>query len=355
MSKATEQPKLKCLIWDLDNTLWQGVLAEGDDLRLRSGVRELIETLDQRGVLQSIASRNDHGPAWAKLTELGLADYFLVPQIHWGPKSESVAEIARALNLGVDAFAFVDDQPFEREEVTAALPEVRVYDAADVASLAGRPEFTPRFVTPDSRHRRVLYQRDFQRKAAEEKFHGPNEAFLRSLDLKLQIRLAEEGDLERAEELTQRSHQLNTTGKTFSHHELDALRQSDDHVLLVASLRDRFGDYGKIGLVLLSTRVEVWRIDLLLMSCRVMSRGVGGALITWLRQQAKEAGVALQAEFVETGRNRMMYVTYKFAGFEEKEETDGVTLLENDLSAIPDLPNYFTIEAGIFLAAGAAP
>ncbi|MDB4473546.1 HAD-IIIC family phosphatase [Opitutaceae bacterium] len=347
MSTETELPKLKCLIWDLDHTLWHGVLAEGDELQLRPGARELIETLDARGVLQSIASRNDHELAWAKLTELGLADYFLVPQINWGPKSESVAEIAETLNLGLDSFAFVDDQPFEREEVQTALPQVRIYDAADIATLVDRPEFTPRFVTPDSRHRRALYQRDFQRQVAEEKFNGPSEEFLRSLDLSLRIAPAEPGDLERAEELTLRTHQLNTTGRTFSHHELDQLRQSDDHILLVASLSDRFGDYGKIGLVLLSTDDSTWRIDLLLMSCRVMSRGVGGALITWLRQQAKATGVELQAQFVETDRNRMMYITYKFAGFEEKSEVDGVTLFENDLLDIPELPDYFVMDAQI--------
>lgn len=345
MSDATSNgQKLKVVVWDLDHTIWNGVLSEGDDLTLRPAVRECIETLDARGILQSIASRNDHAPAWARLEELGLAEYFLVPQINWGPKSESIAVIAKKINVGLDTFAFVDDQPFERDEVAFAHPAVRLYDAAQVPTLLGRDEFMPRFVTEDSRERRRLYQRDFQRQEAEERFDGTNDAFLATLGMTLRVAPAEPGDLERAEELTLRTHQLNTTGRTFTHAELDALRQSPDHRLLVAELTDRFGTYGKIGLVLLTTTPTTWRIDLFLMSCRVMSRGVGGALITWLRQEAKAAGVALRAQFVETDRNRMMYVTYRFAGFEDVAEENGVSLLENDLSDVPDMPAYFDFE-----------
>ncbi len=345
MGEATDQPKLKCVVWDLDHTVWEGVLAEGDDLALRPGVKALVEELDRRGVIQSVASRNDHEPAWARLEALGLAEYFLVPQIHWGPKSESIAAIQQKLNFGIDTFAFIDDQPFEREEVAFAHPLVRVYDAAEVPQLADRAEFMPRFVTADSQQRRALYQRDFARQTAEENFDGPNDAFLASLDMRLSIAPAQPGDLERVEELTLRTHQLNTTGRTFSHEELDQLRQSPDHLLLVAELSDRYGTYGKIGLVLLETRAEAWRIDLLLMSCRVMARGVGGALITFLRQSACKAGVKLLAHFVETDRNRMMYVTYRFAGFEEVGEENGVSLLANDLSDIPPLPSYFALTA----------
>ncbi len=336
--------KLKVVVWDLDHTVWDGVLSEGDSLTLRPGVRACIEALDARGVLQSVASRNDHGPAWTKLVDFGLAEYFLAPQINWGPKSESIKALAQKINVGLDTFALIDDQPFERDEVAFSLPAVRVYDAGEIATLLARDEFMPRFVTADSRERRILYQRDFARQEAETNFSGANDAFLATLDMTLRVAPAEPGDLERVEELTLRTHQLNTTGKTFSHAELEALRRSAGHRLLVAELDDRFGGYGKIGLVLLATTPTAWRVELFLMSCRVMSRGVGGALITWLRQEAKAAGVALQAHFIETDRNRMMYVTYRFAGFEEIAEENGVSLLDNDLSDVPELPGYFAFE-----------
>jgi FkbH-like protein len=103
------------------------------------------------------------------------------------------------------------------------------------------------------------------------------------------------------------------------------------------SPRDRFGSYGKIGLVLIETSVKVWRLRLLLMSCRVMSRGVGGIVLSHLMRQARDAGVELQADLVETGRNRMMQTTYAFAGFREIDRADQHVTLRADLDVIPAL------------------
>lgn len=337
--------KIKCVVWDLDHTVWSGILLEGDSLALRPGVREAIAAFDQRGILQSIASRNESGPAREQLKRFGLEHFFLHPQINWEAKSESVKRIAERLNLGLDTFAFVDDQAFERDEVRFSVPAVRTYDAAEIARLVDDPDFTPRVVTDDARRRREMYQADFTRQEAETSFKGPNDAFLATLDLEFSFGPAEAEDLARVEELVARTNQLNTTGRVYSHEELAELRVSPDHTLLVADLTDKHGAYGKIGVVLLHRTVETWTIKLLLMSCRVMSRGVGGALITLLRQQAREAGVRLLAEFRATDRNRMMYITYKFAGFSEVSEADGHALMEADLVSIPELPAYLRINA----------
>ena len=337
--------KIKCVVWDLDHTVWNGILLEGDQLALRPGVREAIEAFDERGILQSIASRNESGPAREQLRRFGLEHFFLHPQIGWAAKSESIRRIAEQLNIGLDTFAFVDDQPFEREEVRFALPEVRTFDASEIARLVEDPDFTPRVVTEDARRRREMYQADATRQEAESSFKGPTDAFLATLEMEFSVGPAEAGDLLRVEELVARTNQLNTTGRIYSYEELAALRVSPDHLLLVAELTDKHGPYGKIGVVLLHRTVDTWTIKLLLMSCRVMSRGVGGALITLLRQQAREAGVRLLAEFKPTDRNRMMYITYKFAGFSEVSEIEGTALLEADPASIPELPAYFRINA----------
>lgn len=339
------RPKIKCVVWDLDRTVWSGVLLEGDALELRSGVRETMAALDARGILQSIASRNEHDPAWAQLKRFGLDHFFLHPQIGWGAKSESVRRIAEALNIGLDTFAFVDDEPFERDEVMATLPSVRAYDAAHAARLGAEPEFMPRVVTEDARRRREMYQADAVRKEAESAFKGPSDAFLASLGMVFTVAPAEEADLARVEELVARTNQLNTTGCVYSAEELAAFRVSPEHRLLVAELTDRYGRYGKIGVALLHCAPDTWTIKLLLMSCRVMSRGVGGAWITLLRREARDAQVRLRAEFRATDRNRMMYVTYKFAGFAEVSESAGLTVLENDLTGIPPLPSYLDVHA----------
>lgn len=339
MVNAASQPKIKCVVWDLDDTLWDGVLLESDSLpALRPRVREVIEEFDQRGILQSVSSKNDFDPAMAALTQHGLGDYFLYPQISWGAKSKSIGAIAEKLNIGIDTFAFVDDQIFEREEVQSVHPDLRVFCAESVKDLPGRDDFKPLFITADSRNRRKLYQLEAQRSRAQEEFQGPEESFLRTLDLALTLKPAAEEDLHRAEELTVRTNQLNTTGVSYSVDDLRALIESDAHQVVVAELSDKYGTYGAIGLVLLSTSGTSWCIELFLMSCRVMSRGVGGAILTALRQTCRQRQLELRAQFRPTDRNRIMYVTYRFAGFEDEGD-----VLINDLTRIPSLPDYMKI------------
>jgi FkbH-like protein len=337
--------KIKCVVWDLDHTVWNGVLLEGDTLHLRPGVRETIEALDQRGILQSIASRNESGPAREQLKHFGLDHYFLHPQIHWDAKSTSMQRIAEGLNIGLDTFAFIDDQVFERDEVRFTLPVVRVYAATEIPALLLDADFVPSVITEDSRRRREMYVADLVRQEEESSFKGPGDAFLATLEMKFSVDPAQVEDLARVEELVARTNQLNTTGRIYTHEELAELRVSPEHSLLVAELTDKHGPYGKIGVVLLHCTPHTWTIKLLLMSCRVMSRGVGGALITLLRRKAAAAGVRLLADFRATDRNRMMYITYKFAGFSEVSELEGCALLEADLSAIPDLPAYLLLQS----------
>lgn len=334
----------KCVVWDLDDTLWEGVLLEGQGRQLRRGVAHIIQTLDERGILQSIASRNDHATAMERLRELGLAEFFLYPQIGWNPKSAAIAEIAKSLNIGIDSIAFVDDQEFERDEVRHGLPKVFCIDAAAIHSMLELPELVPRFVTDDSRMRRQMYLGDITRKKLEESYTGTPQEFLASLDMRMVIAPADMQDLQRAEELTLRTNQLNTTGYTYSYDELERFRCSPEHELLIASLQDKYGTYGKIGLALTERQSGVWLCKLLLMSCRVMARGVGTVMITHLMASARAAGVRLLAEFVETDRNRQMYITYKFLGFRELSRVNKQLVLEADLNNIQSYPPFMKLE-----------
>ncbi|MGE5632421.1 MAG: HAD-IIIC family phosphatase [Caulobacteraceae bacterium] len=336
--------KIKCVVWDLDNTVWNGVLLEDENVALREGITEIIKVLDSRGILQSIASKNEYNAAINKLKEFGLEEYFLYPQINWNSKSSSILNIAKSLNIGIDTLAFVDDQEFERNEVRHVLPQVLCIDADDIARIPDMQEMTPQFITADSKIRRQLYQNDIQRKKAEEAFEGPHEEFLASLDMVLTIAPVRDDDLHRTEELTVRTHQLNATGYTYSYKELDELRKSDKHKLLIASLDDKYGTYGHIGLALIELQKDVWILKLLLMSCRVISRGVGSIMLNHIMRLAKKQGVTLRAEFVSTDRNRLMYITYKFAGFKEVEKNGNFVVFENDLSQIQPMPEYVEIK-----------
>jgi FkbH-like protein len=334
--------QVKCVIWDLDDTLWDGVLLEDPQVKPREAVVDALHTLDGRGILHSIASRNDPTVVRAKLRELGLDELFLYPQIHWGPKSESVATIVRRLNLGTDAFAFVDDQAFERAEVQARFPEIRCFDAGEAARLPTLPAFQPRFVTSESRHRRAMYRAGIEREEQEESFAGTPEEFLATLDMVFTIAPASADDLMRAEELTVRTHQLNTTGRTYSYAELDSFRRSPRHLLLIAELEDRFGSYGKIGLALVELAADTWTVKLLLMSCRVLARGVGAVLLNEIQRRAAASGVRLHADFVANERNRMMYVTYRLANFREVARRGDEVVLEAP-AAVLSTPSHLTV------------
>ncbi|MEV2277999.1 HAD-IIIC family phosphatase [Nocardiopsis sp. NPDC049922] len=309
---------VKCLVWDLDDTLWKGTLLEDGEVRVPDEVRDVVLELDARGVLQSVASKNDHDQAWARLERLGLAEYFVLPRIGWGPKSESVRAIADRLNFAHGAVAFIDDQPIERAEVEYGVPEVRCYTAEQAASLPELPEFSPEVVTVDARHRRHMYLAGFERDAARSEFGGPDEGFLRSLDLVMGIGRAGVEELSRVEELTLRTSQMNATGVHYSDATLRSLVTDPAHEVLVTTLTDRFGPHGAVGVALVEKCAAVWHLKLLATSCRVVSFGVGAAVLNWLVDQAARAGVHLVADFRPTGRNRIMEIAYRFAGFTEE-------------------------------------
>ena len=306
---------VKCLVWDLDNTLWQGTLLEDGEVPLAAGVREVVETLDARGILQSVASRNDRDLAWARLEALGLADYFLLPQIGWGRKSDAVRRVAERLGFAPGALAFLDDEPAERAEVAFHLPAVRCYSPRQLPGLLRRAEFSPATVTADARRRRSMYRAAFAREAERDSYEGPDEAFLRSLELHMRIGRAGDAELARVEELTLRTSQLNATGVHYPAEVLRELCADPGHEVLVATLTDRFGPYGAVGVVLLGTGPDRWHLKLLATSCRVVPVGAGTVLLGWLVDQAARAGVHLVADFRRTARNRMMEVAYRFAGF----------------------------------------
>jgi FkbH-like protein len=346
--------RVKCVVWDLDNTVWDGVLLEGDDVRLRTDVVAVIRKLDRLGILHSVASKNDYADAMQQLRAFEIDDLFLYPQVSWNAKSHSIRQIASSLNIGLEAIAIVDDQAFERAEVALAVPEVICVDVADLAAAVRTPEFRPRFVTVESQQRRNLYRCKIARDAEEQQFVGSNEEFLASLEMVLTIASAGRDDLQRAEELTVRTNQLNSTGRIYSYAELDELRSAPNHLLLVASLKDRFGSYGTIGLALVGQDTDTWTLRLLLVSCRVVSRGVGTALLNYVMGLARDAGVRLRADLVETGRNRMMRVAYAFAGFQEVSHDADHAQLEADLGTIQPWPSYIRLETRVFAPAQVA-
>ncbi|MDQ7825992.1 MAG: HAD-IIIC family phosphatase [Candidatus Eremiobacteraeota bacterium] len=331
---------IKCLVWDLDNTLWDGILLEDREVFLKEEAVKIIKLLDGRGILNSIASRSDQGLIMEKLRELGIDGYFLFPQVHWGSKSSSLENIASLLNIGLDSLALIDDDPYERGEVAFSHPEVHIYSAEDLGELPDMDSMKPPFITDESSKRRLMYLAENARAAEERSFQGTPEEFLATLSMTLTLKEAVSDDLPRAAELVSRTHRLNTTGYAYSLEELESFCRSERHTLLIAGLEDRFGPCGKIGIALVEHRGELWLLKLLLTSCRVMARGIGTVLLSFLINETKKHGRTLQAEIIPTAMNRLMYVALRFSGFEEAGRRGDLVLLEHRAKGEHHYPYY---------------
>ena len=308
LSCGARAPYIKCLIWDLDNTLWDGVLSEDgpEGIRLRPEAVETLKMLDRRGILHSIASKNDASAVMLVLQSLGLAEYFLVPQIGWGPKSAAVDRIAAALNLGTDSFAFVDDAVYEREEVRAAHPDVRIYTEKDIKDLSGRPEFSP-LVSSESAARRQSYLAESRRTADAASFEGDAEAFLRSCGLELTLRRLTPGAPQEARclELTARTNRLTLAGRRYTP---EAFRElMADVEVYAVSAADRYGDYGTVGCLALRPGPTA-EVTELVLSCRVAKKRCEQSLLLAVAERLRAKGsTMLTVLAVDTGRNTFLF------------------------------------------------
>jgi FkbH-like protein len=334
-SEPKPQPLAKVLVWDLDETFWTGTLAEDGpgSVTPKPEAVEAIRALDQLGVLHSIASKNDHAEALSALKSFGLDEYFLHPQIGWGPKSQSVAKIAAALDLGLDSFVFVDDQPFERAEVQASHPQVRALPHTAVGELTSHPWFRHP-ATPEGRTRRASYQAEAQRTAAYEADGGDYMAFLRSSDIVLDVAPLGAADLARVHELSQRTNQLNFTGAKLERDAVAQMARPDPaRAHWTLRCRDRFGDYGLIGFA--DVDLEAGTLCEFFMSCRVQRKRVEHAFFAYLGEALKARGHAEMAvRFRATARNGASVAMLTELGFERgPEDPDGWTWWRRETSA----------------------
>ena len=320
---AAEQPaaKVKCVVWDLDNTLWDGTLVETEDpltLTLNSGIREAIEELDQRGIIQSVASKNDYEPAMAVLEHLGVAEYFLYPQISWGPKSGAVEQIAKSLNIGIDTLALIDDTAFERQQVRSVWPQVRTYDVTELDSLLARPEFDVP-MTAESRSRRAMYRAEEQRNTLMKAEHTDIVDFLRKCNLKLHLftPAAEEEKL-RCYELIVRTNQLNMSGKKYTPEEFEEVLARPDHKNFAFSCADDFGAYGIVGFGQYRVEGDILVFTEFAMSCRVAGKFVESALFSRLleSENCKSGSFTVQ----KTKKNTLLRNTLEQIGFQAERD-----------------------------------
>ena len=324
--QAKSSKKVKCVVWDLDNTIWQGILVEDgiDKLTLKEGIVDVLKEIENRGIINSIASKNNHEPAMEALKHFGIDEYFLFPKISWEPKSKGIKEIALDMNVGLNTFFFLDDSAFERREVESVLPQVRVYDETSYKNLLEMEEFQIP-VTEESKKRKLFYQNEVVRKQNSEDFEGEYFNFIKSCDINLEIGLMSEKHFERVYELTQRTNQMNFSGKRYKKEDISAIKDDTDLDAYVMNCRDRFGEYGIIGFGVI--RKSDNRMIDLMFSCRIQSKRVEHAFITHCLNKYLTVG-DFNITYIHTDRNRFsaqVFVDFNF----EMESKDGAHRMLN--------------------------
>ena len=326
---AAPAPKVKCVAWDLDNTLWDGILIERDpaSLTLKPGIRELMDQLDQRGILQIVVSKNSPEDVLPVLKRLGIDHLFLLVQANWEPKSVNLSSAAKALNIGIDSFALIDDSAFERAEVSHAHPSLRVYPETEATrNLLARSEFSVP-VTAESARRRQMYQTEQTRHAAESAASGDNMAFLRSCQLTAHMSTpSTDEELLRSYELLQRTNQLNLSGTRYEQAAFFRHAAQGDRIILILKCSDRFGSYGQVAYLEGSLRNRCLEITEYAMSCRVAGKFLEPALMAALFEKFGPDLESILLLGNKTDRNGLLVQSFTGCGFRDESAGDTIRL-----------------------------
>ena len=326
----------KCLVLDLDNTIWGGDVGEVgvEGLALGQGsalgeayvaFQKYLRALSQRGIVLAACSKNDETKAlepFERHPDMVLRrDDFAVFIANWNDKPANLREIAAGLNIGTDSLVFVDDSAFERAFVRHAAPEIAVPELPDdpvlyPRTLADAGYFEAVAVTTEDRERSAAYRQNHDRKLAL--VNSENlEDYLRSLEMQLIWRRLDSVGLQRAVQLMGKTNQFNLTGRRYNESEVAALMSDDRVLVLQFRLLDRFGDNGTIAIVIGRIEKDQCFLDTWLMSCRVLGRSVERATLNVVARLAKEKYAnCLIGEYLPTGRNQIVADHYDKLGFQ---------------------------------------
>jgi FkbH-like protein len=332
----------KCLILDLDNTLWGGVIGDDGLQNLILGrdhpigeaflnFQQYVKDLRHRGVILAVCSKNDAENAKEGFSHpdsvLKLEDFsaFIA---NWDPKPENIRKIAEELNIGLDSVVFVDDNPVERALVAEQLPEVAVPEVgADVSCFAEILEHEQYFevdkVVQDDVNRSAYYTSNAQRSAYEADFCNYGE-FLASLEMTAEISPFVPVYLERITQLINKTNQFNLTTKRYTSAEVEAIAHDPAFITLYGRLSDRFGDNGLVSVLMGRVHDDTIELDLWLMSCRVLKREMELAMFDALVEQCQERGIRkITGVYIPSKKNNMVAGHYLSLGFDRLDGTSG--------------------------------
>jgi FkbH-like protein len=360
----------KVLCTDLDNTLWGGVLGEEGPEGIATGsafpgncyleYQRYLKQLSSRGILLAIVSKNNEADVreafQTRAADLALTlDNFVATKINWNEKSQSIRELAEELSLGLDSFVFVDDNPVECEAIRQHLPEVAVIAAPVeepwklVDILSAQPFFDAAVVTDDDVNRLNEYKAQAQRAELADSA-GSRDEFLASLGIVCTFLSALDAPLARSVQLLAKTNQFNLTTRRHSAAEVEEFASTPGGQAIAIRVRDRFGDAGVVGLALARNQGDSCFIDSLLLSCRVIGRGIETALLAHLGANAIRTGAKkLIGEFIATKKNAPCADFYADHGFaldsSHNNAQTGSIFYQLDLTnSAPKSPQWLTLE-----------
>lgn len=340
----------KCLVLDLDNTLWGGVIGDDGLAGIKLGAEAdgeafvafqiFIKALKERGVILAVCSKNDPDIAASVFGDhpdsvLRLED-FSVFIANWDNKADNIRDVASRLNIGLDAIVFVDDNPLERDIVRCNLPEVAVVDLPDdpsgfIAALARDGWFETATFSAEDLERTRYYAENAKRAAIRSAFVDMD-AYLESLEMIATTGGADPFHLPRMAQLIGKSNQFHLTGTRYGAAELASIAARSDWFVRQFRLADRFGDNGLIACLVMRRERRALHIDTWVMSCRVLGRTVEEFIANECRAAALAHGCdRLVGRYVATAKNRLVAGLYERLGFTQAEETTTTTTWTLDL------------------------
>ena len=303
------QKKVKCVVWDLDNTLWNGIIGEDgvSGIRINTEIVKVIKALDAKGIIISISSKNYEEKAIEALKKFDIYEYFVCPMINWHPKSENIKKIVQMLDIGMDTFVFVDDSEFELNEVKENCLGIRVCNVKQILSYIEQDSFDVP-VTEESRKRRQSYKDIMNRNRAMLEFKDSIDEFLVSCKMKVSVAHPTEEELIRCYELIQRTNQLNLSAERLTLDQVEVFVESPEYECYRIKVHDRFGDYGLVGFAVFNiSNRETVVLEHFVFSCRAARKKIEENYFRYMMGKFYERGFKkIQLTCKRTEKNQLM-------------------------------------------------
>ena len=329
---------LKLAIWDLDETILTGILEEGDE-EINPVADNLMRQLNERGVLQALATQNRPDLVPVAIEKFGWAHFFIRIEADLGPKAKKVRRILDTLDIAPLDAAFVDEEPFERDAISAQVPDLTAWSIADLASYLDN---NTSILTREALHRPQMI-REQQARDHDEKNAGNYADFLRSCNIQITIRPYAAEDAGRAEELLTRTHRMNLGVLPVADAIARLSRPGKNHII-VAEMRDIYGDMGRCGLVhLREDEMGEAVIESLAISCRTRARGLALAMLVGMLRHAHAKFPKYRCRYAFNGSNRPLRMLLMDAGFKPQPGTGELTLQADQLTGAK-LPDWVQIQ-----------